>query len=243
MVRYNHLLAGIAATDAAKVQARDETYGQSWCRRGGQGAYFATIRKVDRIEEAAKKYGYDIFRAVVETKSGDEGADDGLITDIRDLRRYLLLWEAYLTAVGDLPAPPGGKPLYMCDSLGCIKTPGHPGDHSDGRLGWADIATVELPDFCGVRLQDNDNIISFNLVEDTTPYTMDAWCMRAKGHGAVHQYVHPTNSSEVVWTTFSTMDRCVLLDRHDGRHLWESQAHPVEERPREPRCQAARQLP
>ena len=46
-------------------------------------------RKWDRIEKQSCDYTYDIFLALEEDKR-----PEGLIDDIRDLRRYLLLVEA-----------------------------------------------------------------------------------------------------------------------------------------------------
>jgi outer membrane murein-binding lipoprotein Lpp len=49
-------------------------------------------RKWDRIENQVKKVAYDIFEAY-ETDSRAEG----LLDDIQDLRRYLLLVEEHVT--------------------------------------------------------------------------------------------------------------------------------------------------
>jgi hypothetical protein len=64
-------------------------YGTSWKKRGGVGAFMMAARKWDRLELAVGKYDYNIFRAV----EGDKRAE-GIMDDIRDLRRYLLLIEA-----------------------------------------------------------------------------------------------------------------------------------------------------
>lgn len=65
------------------------SYGDSWKKRGGVGAFMMLARKWDRLENAVKKHGYDIFTAI----EGDTRAE-GIMDDIRDLRRYLLLVEA-----------------------------------------------------------------------------------------------------------------------------------------------------
>jgi hypothetical protein len=48
-------------------------------------------RKWDRIENQSNDYTYDIFLALEEDQR-----PEGLIDDIRDLRRYLLLVEAQI---------------------------------------------------------------------------------------------------------------------------------------------------
>ena len=48
-------------------------------------------RKWDRIEKQTSDYTYDIFLALEEDKR-----PEGLIDDIKDLRRYLLLVEAHM---------------------------------------------------------------------------------------------------------------------------------------------------
>jgi hypothetical protein len=48
-------------------------------------------RKFDRIEHQSQKHGWDVFEAG-EVYKGEAG----LLDDIRDLRRYLLLVEEYI---------------------------------------------------------------------------------------------------------------------------------------------------
>jgi len=54
-------------------------------------------RKWDRIENLAQKYSYDIFRTIEEHPE-----ETGVIDDIRDLRRYLLLVEAEMVRLGHI---------------------------------------------------------------------------------------------------------------------------------------------
>lgn len=89
-MKHLDLLDNIATADAAALRAKALTYGDSWMRRGGVGAYMVAIRKADRIEHQCAARGYDVFAAL----RADGGAPDGLLDDIRDLRRYLMLWEA-----------------------------------------------------------------------------------------------------------------------------------------------------
>lgn len=79
----------ICAEDWTSLDKAEEDYGNSWKKRGGIGAFMMLARKWDRIENQVNDYTYDIFLALDEDKR-----PEGLIDDIRDLRRYLLLVEA-----------------------------------------------------------------------------------------------------------------------------------------------------
>lgn len=87
---------GIASSDCEMLRHKEKTYRGSWKKRGGVGAFMMLARKWDRIEVIAEKSGYDIF-SVIE-REGLGGADGELISEIRDLRGYLLLVEAEMTA-------------------------------------------------------------------------------------------------------------------------------------------------
>jgi hypothetical protein len=91
-------LGAIAAQDVREVTRKDAEYGSSWKERGGAGAFFVWVRKYDRMVIQLKKFHYDVFEAV----KADQ-RKDGLIDDIRDCRRYLLLWEDELQQLGYLP--------------------------------------------------------------------------------------------------------------------------------------------
>ena len=78
----------IAQNDLEALKRAETSYGDSWKRRGGVGAFMMLARKFDRIEHQATKHGWDIFRAG-EVYKGEAG----LLDDIRDLRRYLILVE------------------------------------------------------------------------------------------------------------------------------------------------------
>jgi len=84
-------LSRLATRDVATVNKKNQEYGESWCKRGGQQAFAVIWRKVDRIESILQKMhnGYDIFDAW-EKNPGD------VRDDIRDLRQYLLLLEEYM---------------------------------------------------------------------------------------------------------------------------------------------------
>lgn len=91
-------LKDIASEDANGLIKAHESYGDSWKKRGGAGAYFVMIRKFDRLDNVMPKFGWDIFKAILEDKRGE-----GVLDDIRDARRYLLLIEAEARARGILP--------------------------------------------------------------------------------------------------------------------------------------------
>lgn len=102
-------LSPIAKSDVEGIIKADVQYGSSWKKRGGVGAFMMLARKWDRIEQAispnpdnperSKRFKdvvpYDIFGAC----QADLRAE-GIIDDVRDLRRYLLLVEAHLVATG-----------------------------------------------------------------------------------------------------------------------------------------------
>tara|TARA_R110002020_G_scaffold314020_1_gene529335 strand:+ start:294 stop:623 length:330 start_codon:yes stop_codon:yes gene_type:complete len=84
-------IKGIAQKDLEALSRAQSSYGDSWRRRGGVGAFMMLARKFDRIEHQSEKHGWNIFEAG-EVYKGEAG----LLDDIRDLRRYLLLVEDYI---------------------------------------------------------------------------------------------------------------------------------------------------
>lgn len=133
-LNYREHIPKIAADDARVVVEKDIQYGASWCRRGGVGAYMVMIRKVDRMEQRVEQMGYDIFKAIHE-----DNRAEGVIDDIRDLRGYLLLIEAYLIE-NHMVAPrytttaplPESRCYARFNGFVCQKEAGHNGDHSSG---------------------------------------------------------------------------------------------------------------
>ena len=94
-----YFLDTIAQRDIVTLHHKESTYGGSWKKRGGAGAFMVTFRKVDRLENIATKHGYDIFKAVAEDMSG---ADGSALAELRDLRQYLMLIEAEMLWQADL---------------------------------------------------------------------------------------------------------------------------------------------
>lgn len=94
-------IMGLAVNDVKVLEVKGQSYGRSWVKRGGVGAFMMLARKWDRIENITQEYSYNILNAL-----RSEG--DSLLDDIADLRRYLLLVESeYLdnlnTLKGDKP--------------------------------------------------------------------------------------------------------------------------------------------
>jgi len=88
----------IAQQDLLQLIEAEKSYGDSWRRRGGTGAFMMLARKFDRIEQQSKTVGWDVFEAA-QKYSGEEGVLD----DIGDLRRYLLLVDHYIRFGGEQP--------------------------------------------------------------------------------------------------------------------------------------------
>ena len=82
-------LVSISENDTEVLINKDAEYGSSWKRRGGIGAFMMLARKWDRLEEQVKKHSYDIFAAIKA-----DSREEGIIDDLRDLRRYGLLIES-----------------------------------------------------------------------------------------------------------------------------------------------------
>jgi len=85
-------IQNLANIDVAKLKLAQESYGGSWRKRGGIGAFMMLARKWDRVENQVTKDGYNIFDTI-----HNDPSSTGILDDIRDLRRYLLLVEGYVT--------------------------------------------------------------------------------------------------------------------------------------------------
>ena len=103
---YLDQLAAVADGDAESIEEKERAYGSSWKRRGGIGAFMMLARKWDRIEQrvsseiaasdaAPGAMRHNLFQHIVADRRAE-----GLIDDIRDLRRYLMLVEAEMAARG-----------------------------------------------------------------------------------------------------------------------------------------------
>lgn len=93
-------LERIVEADVLGLLRAEEKYGHSWRKRGGGEAYHQLTRKWDRLELCVEGLeAQDIFEAIRlhPATDGTLGGKDGLLDDVRDLRRYLLLVEEYVT--------------------------------------------------------------------------------------------------------------------------------------------------
>ena len=89
---YRDRLLDIAPQDATVLEAKDRGYGGSWLKRGGVGAFMMLCRKWDRLETAMDREGLDRYDII--DRGVADGREEGILDDIGDLRRYLLLVEA-----------------------------------------------------------------------------------------------------------------------------------------------------
>ena len=104
-------LSEIGNEDAAGLVEAQKQYGNSWKKRGGIGVFMMLARKWDRFEQRVQEAPrFSHGEEIDPLPDGDRfdilahlAADDrveGLIDDIRDLRRYLTLVEAEARAMG-----------------------------------------------------------------------------------------------------------------------------------------------
>ncbi len=103
----------VAKEDVGALVKAQTSYGNSWKQRGGVGAFMMLARKWDRIEQRMGQTPVLLFDSdITFADGGDDGdrfdilqhlmADDrpeGVIDDIRDLRRYLILIESEARAM------------------------------------------------------------------------------------------------------------------------------------------------
>lgn len=95
---YLEFLRVIGDSDVAGLIKAEQSYGDSWKARGGVDTYHMLTRKWNRLEERVRTKSdaanpYDIFAHIAANR-----AADGVIDDVRDLRRYLILVEAETAA-------------------------------------------------------------------------------------------------------------------------------------------------
>tara|TARA_R100001460_G_scaffold54931_2_gene94226 strand:- start:4752 stop:5126 length:375 start_codon:yes stop_codon:yes gene_type:complete len=88
------VVGNLSKEDVEGLDKAEKSYGDSWRQRGGIGAFMMLARKWDRLEKQVNEFGYDIFNAI-----DNDTRDEGILDDIRDLRRYLFLVEAHMRIV------------------------------------------------------------------------------------------------------------------------------------------------
>jgi len=103
-------LRTVAEADVAQVEKKEATYQGSWKKRGGVGAFMMAARKWDRLENMLKN-NFDILAEMLVSSSGKDGT---VLAEVRDLRQYLLLFEAEI-----MSRQQGGKVL----GLPMVETP------------------------------------------------------------------------------------------------------------------------
>ena len=86
------LVEEVAKIDVEKLHKAEQSYGNSWKKRGGIGAFMMLARKWDRLEKQVNEHHYDVFAAI-----SKDTREEGILDDIRDLRRYLFLVEAEMS--------------------------------------------------------------------------------------------------------------------------------------------------
>lgn len=108
---YHKHFETISQADLITLRRKDREYGASWKQRGGVGAFMMLARKWDRLQNALEPRGdatkgdlpianlgdqlglpipsYDILLAGIL-----DSREEGILDDIRDLRRYLIAVEA-----------------------------------------------------------------------------------------------------------------------------------------------------
>ncbi len=89
MKEYTEKLEPLAEEDVNILLRKRREYGDSWKKRGGANAYFMLCRKFDRLEQQVSRHHHDIFETAMQDRR-----PEGILDDIGDLRRYLLLVEA-----------------------------------------------------------------------------------------------------------------------------------------------------
>ena len=89
--KYWNEIKEIAQNDILSLIESEKSYGDSWKKRGGTGAFMMLARKFDRIEQQSESCNYDVFVA-----GSRYSGKEGLLDDIGDLRRYLFLVEHYI---------------------------------------------------------------------------------------------------------------------------------------------------
>ncbi len=96
-MRHLNFLRMVLKQDEAALYENDVAYDASWKKRDGHSAFENLCRKWDRLYARVKKHGWELFEAArLDTRR------EGVIGDIRDLRRYLALAECELLRRGSV---------------------------------------------------------------------------------------------------------------------------------------------
>lgn len=98
---YLNYMRNVVEEDVRLLYVKEKSYGSSWKKRGGVGAFMMLARKWDRIENLLDQQtpSYDVFKGIEYNTSGD---DSTILAEVRDLRRYLILVEAEMMSRGNV---------------------------------------------------------------------------------------------------------------------------------------------
>ena len=81
-------MPAIYSNDIEKLKHAEKQYGASWKKRGGVGAFMMLARKWDRILWCVESTDY---KGNIRAAINNDRREEGIMDDIRDLRRYLML--------------------------------------------------------------------------------------------------------------------------------------------------------
>lgn len=133
-MRYMEEFGNVTRDAVGLLQLKSQTYGDSWKRRGGPGAWFTVVRPLDRLEGIVARHGGDIFAAIAADPSGQDGS---ALACVRDIMNYMILIESEArTSLGAGPHSPA-----TLDLMRVWMEPVGPGTPEDG--GHAALATDE----------------------------------------------------------------------------------------------------
>jgi hypothetical protein len=82
----DEFVSGVLTGLVNLAKKKDSEYGASWCKRGGIGAWFTTVRKFDRISTQLRPRNDDIY-LIMDDDNSTESIDETLLDGIN----YLLL--------------------------------------------------------------------------------------------------------------------------------------------------------
>jgi len=132
-MRYMSHLDVVAADAVGLIRLKTETYGDSWKRRGGPGAWFTVVRPLDRLEGIVSRHGGDIFAAIEADPTGQDGS---ALACVRDVMNYMILIEAHARAALGVgphgPARRAEEPLDLAPYAWPAEEDPRPGTPDDG---------------------------------------------------------------------------------------------------------------
>jgi hypothetical protein len=136
-MRYMDELDNVVTDAVGLIRHKTATYGDSWKRRGGPGAWFTTVRPWDRLEKIVEHHAGNVFDAI---RDDPEGHDGSALACVRDIMNYLILIEAHARVVlGVGRHGPARKAALVCDNCGNEYPP---------EAQWVDVRNQDKR-FCG----------------------------------------------------------------------------------------------